>query len=359
MRPIERFDNGSMMRGILMLNPIFPDRDRPSLTGTMLLEMSPEEADRLGRDVANLVIVKDRPVDLIRPIQNIESFKEQLDIADIWHLESIRHAEVKHTGKNIKIAVLDTGIDPRHPEIRGKVTEAYLFDIQRGIIEEVDIEEAEDTEGHGTHVAGLICGQNIGVAPEAEVISVTMIPDGRGSIANFIAAFSWLRDRDDVRIANISAGLPEAEYIPTMSNEVNALLALGILPICAIGNEGRNKTRTPGNCVEVVSVGASDRSDRVAEFSGNGAMLVDNQLYNVPSLVAPGKEVYSCRMSGGYIADSGTSMAAPIVSGVAALILEENPRISVYGLREELLRRCRLLESVESERQGKGLIQVK
>ncbi len=273
--------------------------------------------------------------------------------------EQALYWEAKYTGKNVKIAVLDTGINPHHPEVEGKIAEAYLFDLQRGIIEEIDVGDTEDTEGHGTHVAGLICGHNIGVAPEAELISVTMFPDGRGSIANFIAAFSWLRDRDDVRIVNISAGLPEAEYLPTMSNEINSLLALGILPICAIGNEGRNKTCTPGNCVEVILVGASDRNNEIAGFSGNGSMLVDNQSYDVPSLVAPGEAVYSCVMGGGYEAWSGTSMAAPIVSGVAALIIEEDPSISVYGLREELLKRCRLLESVELARQGKGLIQAR
>ncbi|MEM9275258.1 MAG: S8/S53 family peptidase [Cyanobacteria bacterium P01_F01_bin.143] len=333
----------------------------PNLTGTTLVEMSDEEAARIEEEIDNIVILKDRDIDLIRPIQNTTPAKDKLTASDIWHLEAIKHSLVNQTGKEIKIAVFDTGIDINHPEIKGKIAEAYEFNNRQKTIEKIELEDyidTDDEDGHGTHVAGLICGNNVGVAPGAEIVSITMIPNGRGSLINFTIALQWLLSRPDIRVVNISAGLSEPRYFQPMSAITDSLLALGILPICAVGNEGRNNACTPGNCLSVVSVGATNNNDKVAGFSGSARMLMDNKQYNVPSLVAPGDEIYSSIPGGKYKALPGTSMATPIVSGIAALILEANPQISVYDLREELLRSCKKLEELP-ERQGKGIIQVR
>ena len=135
------------------------------------------------------------------------------------------------------------------------------------------------------------------------------------------------------------------------------MLAVGVLPVCASGNEGRDRTRSPGNYRSVLSVGASNERGRVAGFSSSGTLTVDNTTYNIPHLVAPGEQVYSSVVQGGYEAWNGTSMATPIVSGVAALLLERYPDLTVLDLREELLNRCQLLDQPE-KRQGLGLIQV-
>ena len=335
-----------------------------NLTGTILVEMPDEEAVRLEEDIDNILILKDRAIDLIRPIRDIATAKEQLTASDIWHLAAIKHNPhnlSEQTGKGIKIAVFDTGIDPNHPEIRGKITEAYEFNNRQKTIEEVDLEDYADTDdedGHGTHVTGLICGNNVGVAPEAEIVSITMFPNGRGSLIDLSIALQWLSSHPEVRIVNISAGLSEPRYLKTMSDITDLLLAFGILPICAVGNEGRNNSCSPGNCSGVVSVGATNKHEQVAGFSGSASMIIDNTIYNVPSLVAPGAAIYSSIPGGGYKTLSGTSMATPIVSGIAALILEANPLISAYDLREELLRSCQLLKELP-ERQGKGIIQVR
>lgn len=330
----------------------------PTLSGTTLVEMSDEEAERMVRDLSNIIILRDEPIELIRPTQDTITAKNVLAVEDIWHLAAIRRFESQKTGKNIKIAVFDTGIEPNHPEIKGKVTESYEFNTRQRTVEQIELENSQDTAGHGTHVAGLICGNTVGVAPEAELISILMLPKGQGSLINFLVALEWLFYRPDIRIVNISAGI-EPRYREQMSYIINDLLGVGILAICAAGNEGRDQTRTPANCQGLISVSATNQASKVWGNSGSARMEVDNQVYYVPSLVAPGEAVYSCVINGVYEAWSGTSMATPIVSGVAALILEEEPRISAYDLKEELLRRCKPLLNELSEQQGKGIIQVK
>jgi subtilisin family serine protease len=256
--------------------PISINPSYPTLTGTTIVDMSEEQAEELRRDVPNIIILQDQPIELIRPIQDATTAKETLKKGDIWHLpaiaiETARQPGAEKTGKNVKIAVFDTGIDPNHPELRGKVAESYNVNIRvnagQGTVEPTT---PQDTDGHGTHVAGLVCGNTVGVAPEAQLISVAMLPKGRGSLLNFLLALDWLINRPDVRIVNISAGL--RKYIAEMSDLIDDLLAFGILPICAVGNEGRDRTRSPGNCLGVISVGATNRSNKVAGFSGSGRL---------------------------------------------------------------------------------------
>lgn len=182
-----------------------------------------------------------------------------------------------------------------------------------------------------------------------------MIPNGIGMTSDFISAIEWAGRRPDVQIVNLSAGI--VGFTPAMRFVVEGLLAVGVLPVCAVGNEGRNRTRSPGNYIEVVSVGASNIDNRIAGLSGGGTLNVENQQYTVPDLVAPGAGVYSSVMGGGYEAWQGSSMATAIVSGVAALILEKHPDITVLDLTEELLSRCKDLAQ-PVDRQGMGLVQV-
>ncbi len=128
---------------------------------------------------------------------------------------------------------------------------------------------------------------------------------------------------------------------PEIHAAVAGLLAVGVLSVFATGNEVRNRTRSPGNYQEPVSVGVTNRRERVAGFSSGGSLIVDSRRYVVPDLVAPGAGVYFSIMGGGYEAWDGTSMATPIVAGVAALILEKHPDIAVPELVDELLATCK------------------
>ena len=250
------------------------------------------------------------------------------------------------------VAVLDTGVDQSHPELNGQVAGAYTFDVQAW--QGIAMRPSTDTDQHGTHVAGLVCGHRVGVAPRAKVLSGVMIPRGRGNISDFILAMEWVGRIETVQIINISAGIPG--YLPEMREAVSGLLRLGVLPVIATGNEGRNRTRSPGNYAEPLSVGASTKASGVAGFSSGGTLIVDSHQYVVPDLVAPGENVYSCIPGGSYDAWDGTSMATPIVSGVAALVLEQNPEITVADLIEHVLAHCRSL-GLPADRQGRGLVQ--
>ena len=183
-----------------------------------------------------------------------------------------------------------------------------------------------------------------------------MIPGGFGNLSDFVLALEWAATQPEVQIVNMSAGI--RGYLPEMREPVADLLAVGVLPVIATGNEGRNRTRSPGNYNEVLSIGASNRQSRIASFSSGGTLIADNHQYWVPDLVAPGESVYSSVMGGGYESWNGTSMATPIASGVAALILEKYPAMTVFDLRETLLTTCRDL-GFSGDRQGAGLVQVK
>ncbi|MDF5738918.1 MULTISPECIES: S8 family peptidase [unclassified Nostoc] len=331
--------------------------DYSGITGASVVEMPDEEAQRIREELPNVLILRDQPIELIQPQRNADT-KDEITKNELWHLDAIalniaRQNGFTGTGKSITIAVLDTGIDSTHSELQGRVTESYSFNDRS---KQIQLITSQDTDGHGTHVAGLICGKQVGVAPETKLIDGLLIPRGTGNLSNFVMWLDWLALRVDVNIANISAGLPTYAY--EMSDVIDTLLAVGILPVCAVGNNGRNNTRTPANCRSSVSVGATNFNSKVAGFSGSGRISVNNHSYDVPSLVAPGEGVYSSVQGGGYEAWDGTSMATPIVSGVAALILEKySKQIPVLDLIDGLLTSCQDLGH-DKERQGKGLIQV-
>ncbi len=330
-----------------------------AVTGTTVVDMSDEEAERLRRDLPDALVLRDRPIELIRPQKTTAATKKKLTSTDVWHLRAIglqaaRKKGFKGTGKNVTIAVLDTGVDETHPELSGRMAGAYTFDVNQWTTHRQ--ESSRDTEGHGTHVAGLVCGKKVGVAPGAKVVSGVMIPGGRGNLSDFILALEWAAQQPEVQIVNMSAGIPG--YLPEMRVAVADLMAVGVLPVFAIGNEGRNRTRSPGNYIEVVAVGATNRANRVSGFSGGGTLVTENHQYTLPDLVAPGEGVYSCVMGGGYEAWNGTSMATPIVSGIAALMLEKYRDITVPNLIDELLQTCKDLGQ-PADRQGEGLARVR
>ena len=275
-----------------------------------------------------------------------------------WHLDAIgltsaRTAGFEGTGEGVSVAVLDTGLHASHPEFSGKTIDMVTFDVSQW--SHATTTPSTDTDGHGTHVAGLVAGRNVGVAPGATLINGLMIPEGRGWLSEFVLALEWAASQPDVAIVNMSAGI--RGFVRGMEEIIEDLPTLGIVPIIAIGNEGRNRTRSPGNYRSVLSVGACNEVGEIASFSGSSEHFVNNQVYRVPDLVAPGEHVTSCVMTGGYEALDGSSMATPIVSGVAALILERHNSISALDLIEVLIDTCDRLD-VAIERQGAGVVQV-
>jgi subtilisin family serine protease len=306
------------------------------VTGAMIAEMQPGEADRLAADRPEVHVLADAPLNLITPLKVEGSTKKRLNAANRWHLRAVglpaRRTKSTPTGKGVTIAVLDTGIDATHRELDGRVVGGVAFDVDNQVVTD---REPGDTDGHGTHVAGLIAGKSVGVAPGTKLIDGLMIPKRKGTFSAFVQAMEWAAQNPDVQIINVSAGL--LGFQPGFDDVVRALLFAGVLPIAAVGNEGRNRTRSPGNYQPLLSVGATGADGSVAAFSGSGRIQIDHQVYDVPDLVAPGKDVYSSVRGGGYEAWQGTSMSAPIVSGLAALVLERQPDLPVLDVMDVLL----------------------
>ena len=340
----------------------------PDITGTIIVDVPDEEVTKMQEELSKAVILSDKLLDLVRPHRITTSLKEQITKKDLWHLTAIGlHSDhnqgLDATGDGVTVVVLDTGVDENHPELQGKIIESYNLDIREvGPLGKAQrLERSQDLDGHGTHVAGLICGKSVGVAPKAKIINAVLMPRANIGVSsffsNFTVAMNFLSTRSDIDIINISAGISGAIYTKLMDNYLETLLLIGILPVCAVGNEGRDRTRSPGNCRSAISVGALDQTKKVAAFSSSGIIVFDNHQYNVPTLVAPGEAIYSSVIGGKYEAWNGTSMATPIVSGIAALILEKYPEITVMQLIEELLSRCQPLD-VEPSRQGAGAIKM-
>lgn len=324
----------------------------------MVVNMSEEQAARLRQEVPDILVLRDSPIELFRPVRATAGMKQEVSSKDLWHLKSIglqgaRKGKFIGNGNGVTVAVLDTGIDSDHPELADRLVGTY--EVNPTPPGGVNQTKHQDTDGHGTHVAGLLCGKKVGVAPGVKLLSVIMLRGGVGYLSDLVNALNWAASRREVQIINFSAGIPG--YLDGMRDICADLLEVGVLLVAAVGNEGRDATRSPGNFREVLSVGAVTREHEVWASSSSGIITADHHEWAVPNLVAPGHAVYSCVMGGGYEAWSGTSMAAPLVSGTAALILERYPTISVLEMKEKLLATCLPL-GVNPVRQGNGLLQV-
>lgn len=323
------------------------------LLGMHVIDTDVVDRERLSEALPDHEIVEDEPLALIDPIKS--DVREDESELDLWHLDAIglnaaRAAGFDKKGIGVGVAVLDTGIT-EVPEIQGRVKASYSLNPTR----KHSVPPC-DTEGHGTHVAGLVAGSRVGVAPGVDLTNVIMLPQGRGMVSDFVNALEFVAESPEISILNMSAGL--RGYRPGMRSAVAAVMQTGVLPVIAIGNEERNTSRSPGNYREVLSVGASTMDNKVASFSGGGTMVVDHQSYVIPDLVAPGHRITSCVMDGGYESWSGTSMATPVVSGLAALIIERYPTITSADLQDELLDSALDLHGVPPTRQGEGLAQL-
>lgn len=253
-----------------------------------------------------------------------------------WHLSDFGILPVfsaGHTGAGIRVGVIDTGVDTAHVttgDLVGQVAASKDFTASRHGV--------HDSFGHGTHVAGIIGakqGNNlgtVGVAPGCKLfIAKALGDDGFGTSQQIADAIDWLIS-ERVHIINMSLGSGQRDE-PILAAIDRAVVA-GIIVICAAGNEGPNNTSWPAQYGAVVSVGAIDRNRRPAPFSSPSSV----------DIAAPGVEVISTYKNGAYASLSGTSMAAPWVTGLIALRL--SAEIATYGeIRTTPANVLRLLES--------------
>lgn len=266
-----------------------------------------------------------------------------------WNLAQIGaprvHSELGITGRGIVVGIADSGVQFDHPELattyrgRGGDHNFSWFDPWTGSPAPVD------PMGHGTHVAGIAVGAQTGVAPGATWFACANLARNLGNPARYLDCFQFmfapfpldgdpLRDGDTDRAAHVIAnswGCPQAIEGCSPQLFLPALAALrlgGVFVVAAAGNEGpacASLTDPPAIHAQVMSVGAVDADGYPAEFSSVGPVTVDGSNRIKPDLVAPGVEIRSAIPSNGYAEFSGTSMAAPHVVGVVALLWSANP----------------------------------
>lgn len=269
--------------------------------------------------------------------------------------------------KKVVVAVLDSGVDYTHPDLAGNMwhrpadLEMY-FDDELGVIDDSEGFSAVESErdpmdenGHGTHCAGIVGAEGdnnlgiVGVNWHVEIMPLKFMGRGGfGSTKDAIEAINYViaRKKDGVNVRVISASWGSQSRSKALEDVIRKAGEADIIFIAAAGNDGANADKRPHypsgyKLPNVLSVAALDRRDELASFSNYGAKGVH--------VAAPGKEILSTWLNGGYEEHSGTSMATPFVAGVAGLILSVEPNLSVKELRDRLINTADKLDSLNGK----------
>jgi subtilisin family serine protease len=269
-----------------------------------------------------------------------------LDLPGAWQLSQ---------GAGVTVAVVDSGTRLDHPDLApniwtnfGEIPGNGIDDDHNGFVDDVhgvDLttiapqQDLSDGNGHGTHVAGIIAAAAngrgvVGVAPRAKIMTVKVLDaQGRGTTGAVADGIRYAV-ANGARVINLS--LKSEAPDPRVDAAIADALTAGVLVVVAAGNDGVDIDRTPSYPASVpapnllaVAATVPDQGRGLAGFSNYGVLSVQ--------LAAPGQEILSTSHDGGYVVESGTSMAAPMTSGVAALMASANPRIGGVELRSLLL----------------------
>jgi len=210
------------------------------------------------------------------------------------------------SGSGIKVAVVDTGIDARHPDL--------VANIKGGKSTVLYTTSYNDDNGHGTHVAGIIAAVNnqigvVGVGPKISLYSVKVLDrNGSGYLSDIIEGLDWAI-ANGIQVVNMSLGT--TSNVRSFHDAVQRVNSAGIVQVAAAGNDGK-AVNYPAAYPEVIAVSATDNNNLIASWSSRGSAV---------DLAAPGVNIYSTYKGSTYKTLSGTSMACPHVAGAAALVL--------------------------------------
>jgi subtilisin family serine protease len=319
-----------------------------------------------------------------------------------------------YDGTGVGVAVIDSGIEDRHADLRddgGRVVHERDF---------VDGGGSDDLFGHGSHVAGIVAGSGdaakqkgydlAGIAPGAHLIDLRVLDEyGRGNMSDVIAAVDYAiaqRDALGIRILNLSLAAPPVESYrqDPLCQAIARAVQQGLVVVAAAGNFGINNSGdkvyggipSPGISPAAITVGATDTrgtdvrsDDLIAPFSSRGPTrsgsvdpATGGYVYDnlpKPDLVAPGLGIVSLESPGstlisnypaldfdtgkgnqrnGYMTLSGTSMAAGVVSGAAALMLEANPSLGPNQIRAILMYSAQIMDGPDLFEQGAGMLNI-
>lgn len=296
-------------------------------------EIEPDEVISVGED--NILPLKQINPSCARP-------------SNAWGVEKIGAPAVWQqgiTGKGITVAVIDSGIDAKHPDLkdlddtRGKKDPKVV-----GWVDYVNGKKSPyDDFGHGTNIAGIISGTgasgvHTGVAPGTKLIVAKVFDKyGSGHSSDVILAFEWAVN-NGARIISFSGG---GGHNSSFTIAVNKVIAAGVIPVVAAGNFGpdSNTITCPGDEINSTTVGSTDTSDLIDYFGSRGPVYLYGHRYIKPDISAPGVDITSTAPTwygSAYENLSGTSVATPHVSGTVALMLEKNPTLKPSEIKNIL-----------------------
>lgn len=272
----------------------------------------------------------------------------------------------------IMVAVLDTGVDSNHPELKGRIAKRKDFVNLEGLDTSAFIgdflgadETPDDEVGHGTHVSGIIGARGLkmdeGVAPQCRLMAVRVLATmethgkryGAGIVGNINTGIKYAVD-SGADVINMSLGIRNAGGGLPHEDVIRYALSKDVAVVAASGNDGTAEKYYPGALDGVWAVGATDENGKLAPFTSWGARI---------SVVAPGSRVYSAFADGGYAHASGTSQAAPFVAGAIALLksfaLRQGARLTNNDLADLFRHTSERADSrLRSERAGYGMINL-
>lgn len=258
-------------------------------------------------------------------------------------------------GKNVIIAIIDSGIDTKHTDFENKIL------VKKNFTKDGGSNDVTDYIGHGTHVSGIIGSNNkkysISVAPESKMIILKVVDkDGRGTDQSLIEALKYvyhlnMEKKYFIDVINLSVGT--VRYSEKMYEYIKAIYRQGTVIVCSSGNYGDNIADTeeriyPGFFKQVIQIGSVDKDNNISKFSNSNSNI---------DFVAPGENIYSTIPNNKYIFMSGTSMATPFVSGGIALLIEGKRKklIQYDNLLSYLSQKSKKLDT-SIQNQGNGLI---
>jgi subtilisin family serine protease len=239
----------------------------------------------------------------------IKGAKPQPSQTLTWNIDRV-DAEISwgiSTGDPVKVGVIDTGIDLKHPDLQANIKGGY------NAIN--PLKSPNDDNGHGTHVAGIIAALNntigvIGVGPNIDLYAIKVLnASGSGYLSDVIEGLDWAV-ANGMQVVNMSLGT--SQDVQSFHDAIVSAYNAGVTIVAAAGNSG-GTVSYPAAYPEVIAVSATDQNNQIASFSSRGPEV---------DLAAPGVNIYSTYKGQSYATLSGTSMAAPHVTGAAALIID-------------------------------------
>lgn len=339
----ETLGQGVRVTSARMLNPVYVGAPKAGTQLVVSVANTTEESVRDARAHAEQTKEIERAE--TDPIWSSNAVPNDPEYGQQWHLPIIQAPQAWDTATgspNVVVAVIDTGIDQTHPDLANVLwtnpneSPDGSDNDGNGLVDDVhgwnflgNNADLTDTTGHGTHVAGLIGAQrnnSVGVAGVASGVKIMPLAVGANAPASAVVSAIYYAATHGANIINMSFGGPETFYGARAA--IDYAVARGVLLVSSANNWSSEEYNYPAVYQDVVAVAATDPNDRRASLSNYGSWV---------DIAAPGQAVFSTFPPSSYLAVSGTSQAAPIVAGVAALVKSVHPDWTAEQVRTQLL----------------------